>query len=139
VLPGARGRESGGLKGAPGVVRGGAGGAAGPAPRDGIRRPPSPPLVGRAQSALGAALLASGRPAEAASAFTQAKTEGVGPLATLGLGATALAQGQLETATRQLTEARDTGTADVAAGASYGLAVVAFPKRRGNDFNHPPP
>jgi len=119
------------------MVRMGDVGAAQPALRDWIRRAPFPPLVGRAQSALGAALLASGRPAEAASAFTQAKTEGVGALATLGLGATALAQGQFEPATRQLTEARDTGTADVAAVASYGLAVVAFQKGGGKDFKQP--
>src|SRR5262249_56164224 len=99
------------------MVRTGDVGAAQPALRDWIRRAPFPPLIGRAQSALGAALLASGRPAEAASAFTQAKTEGVGPLATLGLGVTALAQGQLEPATRQFTEARASGTADAAPGA----------------------
>src|SRR5262249_60238941 len=62
------------------------------------------------------------------------KTEGVGHLATLGLGATALAQGQLEPATRQFTEARDTGTADVAAIANYGLAMVAFQKDGMKDF-----
>jgi TolA-binding protein len=119
------------------MVRMGDIGGAQPALRDWIRRAPFPPLLGRAQSALGAALLASGRPAEAASAFTQAKTEGVGPLATLGLGVTALAQGQLDPATRQLTEARDSGTADVAAIASYGLAVVGFRKGGVKDFKQP--
>jgi TolA-binding protein len=119
------------------MVRMGDLGGAQPALRDWIRRAPFPPLLGRAQSALGAALLASGRPTEAASAFTQAKTEGVGPLAALGLGATALAQGQLEPATRQLTEARDSGTADVAAVANYGLAVVAFQKDGVKDFKSP--
>jgi TolA-binding protein len=119
------------------MVRMGDLGGAQPALRDWIRRAPFPPLLGRAQSALGAALLASGRPAEAASAFTQAKTEGMGPLATLGLGVTALAQGQLDPAARQLTEARDSGTADVAAVASYGLAVVAFQKGGVKDFKQP--
>src|SRR4029453_14313461 len=61
----------------------------------------------------------------------------VGPLATLGLGATALAQGQLEPATRQLTEARDSGTADVATVANYGLAMVAFQKEGMKDFKQP--
>lgn len=112
-------------------------GGAQPALRDWIRRAPFPPLLGRAQCALGAALLASGRSTEATSAFTQAKTEGVGALATLGLGATALAQGQLEPAARRLTEARDSGTADVAAVASYGLAVVAFQKGGVKDFKQP--
>jgi TolA-binding protein len=119
------------------MVRTGDLGGAQPALRDWIRRAPFPPLLGRAQSALGATLLASGRPAEAASAFTQAKTEGVGPLATLGLGVTALAQGQLDPATHQLTEARDSGTADVAAVANYGLAVVAFQKGGMKDFKQP--
>ena len=119
------------------MVRMGDVGGAQPALRDWIRRAPFQPLLGRAQSALGAALLAAGRPGEAASAFAQAKTEGVGPLATLGLGATALAQGQLEPAKSKLTEARDGGTADVAAVASYGLALVAFQQGGGKDFKQP--
>ena len=105
--------------------------------RDWIRRSPFPPLLGRAQAALGAALLAGGRPAEAASAFTQAQVEGVGPLAALGLGAAALAQGQWEPAAAKLTEARDGGTAEVAAVAGYGLAVVAFQRGASTDFKQP--
>src|SRR5207245_7988260 len=108
------------------TLRWGAAAGAQPGRRHWIRRSPFPPLLGRAQAALGAALLASGRPAEAASAFTQAQVEGVGPLAALGLGAAALAQGQWEPAAAKLTEARDGGTAEVAAVAGYGLAVVAF-------------
>ena len=119
------------------MVRTGDVGAAQPALRDWIRRAPFPPLLGRAQSALGAALLAAGRPGEAASAFTQAQREGVGPLATLGLGAAALAQGQLEPATSKLTEARDAGTAEVAAVAAYGLAVVAFQRGGVKEFKQP--
>jgi TolA-binding protein len=119
------------------MVRAGDVGAAQPALRDWIRRAPFPPLLGRAQAALGAALLAAGRPGEAVAAFTQAQREGVGPLAALGLGASALAQGQLEPATSKLTEARDGGTADVAAMASYGLAVVAFQRGGGTAFKQP--
>src|SRR5262249_57762753 len=126
------------LNGAILMVRTGDVGGAQPALRDWIRGAPFPPLIGRAQSALGADLLAAGRPAEAASAFTQAKTEGVGPLATLGLGATALAQGQHEPAKRQLTEARDTGTADVAAGSSYGPARRPLPKGGCQGLKPPP-
>ena len=119
------------------MVRTGDVGAAQPALRDWIRRAPFAPLLGRAQSALGATLLAAGRPGEAASAFTQAQREGVGPLAALGLGAAALAQGQLEPATSKLTEARDGGTAEVAAVAAYGLAVVAFQRGGVKDFKQP--
>src|SRR2546425_685170 len=93
--------------------------------RDWIRRAPFPPLLGRAQAALGATLLAAGRQGEAANAFTQAQAEGAGPLSALGLGSVALAQSQLDVATAKLTEARDGGTAAVAAVASYGLAAIA--------------
>ena len=115
---------------------GGAAGAEAPL-RDWIRQAPFPPLLGRAQAALGAALLAAGRPGEAASAFTQAQREGVGPLAALGLGAAALAQAQWEPAVKKLTEARDGGTAEVAAVAAYGLAVVAFQQGAVKDFKQP--
>ena len=93
--------------------------------RDWIRRAPFPPLLGRAQAALGATLLAAGRQGEAANAFTQAQAEGAGPLSALGLGSVALAQSQLDVATAKLTEARDSGTAGVAAVAGYGLAAIA--------------
>jgi tetratricopeptide (TPR) repeat protein len=105
--------------------------------RDWIRRAPFPPLVGRAQAALGAALLAAGRPTEAGTAFKRAQAEGVGPLAQLGLGATALAEGQWAQASSRLTEARDGGTAEVAAVAGYGLAVVAFQRGDAKDFKQP--
>jgi TolA-binding protein len=105
--------------------------------RDWIRRAPFPPLLGRAQAALGAALLAAGRPVEAATAFKRAQAEGVGPLAALGLGSTALAEGQWAQASSKLTEARDGGTAEVAAVAGYGLAVVAFQQGNAMDFKQP--
>jgi TolA-binding protein len=119
------------------MVRTGDVGAAQPALRDWIRRAPFQPLLGRAQSALGAALLAAGRGSEATAAFTQAQAEGVGPLATLGLGAAALAQGQFGPATAKLTEARDSGTAEVAAVANYGLAVIAFQQGGATGFKQP--
>jgi tetratricopeptide (TPR) repeat protein len=105
--------------------------------RDWIRRAPFPPLLGRAQAALGAALLAAGRPTEAGTAFKRAQAEGVGSLAPLGLGATALAEGQWAQATSRLTEARDGGTAEVAAVAGYGLAVVAFQRGDMQEFKQP--
>src|SRR5438477_296548 len=64
------------------------------APRDWIRRAPFPPLLGRAQAALGATLLAAGRQGEAANAFTQAQAEGAGPLSVRGPGPVAAAQSQ---------------------------------------------
>jgi len=105
--------------------------------RDWIRRAPFPPLLGRAYAALGAALLAANRPVESATAFKRAQAEGVGPLAALGLGSTALAEGQWAQAAGKLTEARDGGTADVAAVAGYGLAVVAFQKGDAKEFKQP--
>jgi tetratricopeptide (TPR) repeat protein len=61
----------------------------------------------------------------------------VGSLAQLGLGSIALAEGQWAQATSRFTEARDSGTAEVAAGAGYGLAVVAFPRGDLKEFNQP--
>src|SRR5262249_58741227 len=100
-------------------------------------RAPSPPLLGRAYAALGAATLAAGRPIEAGTAFKRAQTEGVGSLAQVGLGATAIAEGKWPEATSRLTEARDGGTADVAAIAGYGLAVVAFQRGEVKEFKQP--
>jgi tetratricopeptide (TPR) repeat protein len=94
--------------------------------RDWIGRAPFPPLLGRAQTALGAALLARGAPAAAARAFAAARQEGVGALASLGLGVAALGERRWDEASRELAAARDTGTAAVAAAAEYGLAVAAF-------------
>lgn len=104
---------------------------------DWIKRAPFPQLVGRAQAALGVALLALGRPAEAAKAFTAALLEGVGPLAALGLGTAQLAQSQWDPARGLLSDARDTGTAPIVAAAEYGLAVVAFHKGAPTDFKKP--
>ena len=105
--------------------------------RDWIRRAPFPPLLGRAQAALGAALLAAERPTEAGTAFKRAQAEGVGPLAQLGLGATSIAEGRWAEAQSKLTEARDGGTAEVAAVAGYGLAVVAFQHGDAKEFKQP--
>jgi tetratricopeptide (TPR) repeat protein len=108
--------------------------AAIPELRDWIARAPFPPLLGRAHTALGAALLATGAPAEAQRSFTLAQLEGVGPLAALGLGSVGLLQRQWDAAAGALTEARDGGTTAVAAAAEYGLAVVAFHKGARGDF-----
>src|SRR6266849_2302551 len=100
--------------------------AAQPLLRDWISRAPFPPLLGRAHLALAVALLASGKPAEAAREFGAAQREGMGALATLGRASVALVEGKLDDAARSFTEARNEGTAAVAATAAYGLAAVDF-------------
>jgi tetratricopeptide (TPR) repeat protein len=119
------------------MVREGAAAAAQPELDDWVRRAPFPPLIGRAQAALGVALLALGRPAEATRAFTAAQLEGVGALASLGLGTAQLAQGQWDAARRLLTDARDTGTPALAARAEYGLGVAAYGRGAPRDFKKP--
>ena len=49
----------------------------------------------------------------------------------------ALAEGQWAQASTKLTEARDGGTAEVAAVAGYGLAVVAFQRGDAKEFKQP--
>src|SRR5262249_31283063 len=95
------------------------------------------PLRRRAKAGRGAAARGAGRPTEAGTAFKRAQTEGVGSLAQVGLGATAIAEGKWADATSRLTEARDGGTADVAAIAGYGLAVVAFQRGDVKEFKQP--
>lgn len=108
------------------MIHAGDGAAARQPLQDWIARAPFQPLLGRAHAALGVALLAGGRAAEAAKEFTAAEREGVGALASLGLGAIALQQAQWDAAKARFSEARDTGTPAVAAAAEYGLAAVAF-------------
>jgi tetratricopeptide (TPR) repeat protein len=102
-----------------------------------LARAPFPPLVGRAQAALGAALLAAGREADATRAFGKARQEGVGSFAALGLGAAAMARGRLDDAARELTEARDAGTERIVAAAAYGLAAVKFQRGAVAEFGKP--
>ncbi len=116
------------------LVRAGQGAAAEAPLRDWIARSPFPPLLGRAYGALGAALLASGKAAEAGGEFTLAQREGLGPLASLGLGSVGVAQRRWDDAARDFGDARDTGPAPIAAQAEYGLAVVAFQRGRPADF-----
>ena len=97
-----------------------------PALRDWVARGSSSPLIGRARTALGVALLTVGALTDAQREFARAEAEGVGALAMLGKGTVALAQDKGQEATKALTEARDNGTADVAAAADYGLAVAKF-------------
>jgi tetratricopeptide (TPR) repeat protein len=105
--------------------------------REWLVRVPFPPLIGRAQAALGATLLSAGRPAEAAREFTRAQREGMAEFARLGLGSVALAEQRWADATRDLTEARDTGTPAMVPVAEYGLAVVAFHRGPQADFARP--
>jgi tetratricopeptide (TPR) repeat protein len=116
------------------MVRSGEVAEAQPALRDWIARAPFPPLVGRAHAALGAALSATNRPADAATEFRAAQREGVDAFATLGLGAAAMGQDRWDEAEKAFTEARDAGTADVSAAAEYGLAAVAFHRGQLKDF-----
>lgn len=106
------------------AVREGHAGEALPLLRDWIARAPFPPLLARAHLAFGAALLAANAPADAAKHFAIVQKEGTDPVATLGLAGVALSQGRLDEATKLFTDARDTGTADVAAAAEYGLAAA---------------
>src|SRR5262249_59153002 len=100
-------------------ARGGGGGRPHGGRRGGAGRAPFPPLLGRAHAALGATLLATGRPADAAREFAAAQREGVGDLAGLGLGAVALAERRFDDATKSFTEARDQGSAPIAKAAGY--------------------
>src|SRR5260370_39624023 len=105
--------EGGGLPGAQPVLQ------------HGVEAAAWPPLVGCAKAASGGALLAAGKPADAAKAFTAAKAD-VGALATLGLGAVELAQAQSAAAKGLRTDARANGTPATAAAADYALAVIAY-------------
>lgn len=105
--------------------------------REWITRAPFPPLLGRAYGALGATLLAAGRPAEAVREFARAQQEGFVDFAKLGLGAAALTQERWDDAVRDFTEARDTGTERIAAAAEYGLAAVAFQRGKVREFKQP--
>ena len=100
--------------------------AALPMLREWIARAPFPQLVGRAQAALGAALLATGKPADAAKACAAASKAGESGIATLGAGAVALAAGRVDEAKKTFTDARNAGPAAVTIAADYGLAAVAY-------------
>jgi tetratricopeptide (TPR) repeat protein len=99
-----------------------------------ITRTPFAPLLGRAEAALGVALLAARLPADAAKELAVARREGVGALAALGLGVVKLTEKRWDEATRDLSEARDTGTARITATAEYALAVAAFHRGAIADF-----
>jgi TolA-binding protein len=99
-----------------------------------IARAPFPALVGRAWTALGAALLGRGRASDAGPAFARAVQEGGGDVARLGLGAVALLAERWDDATREFTAARDLGPPAVAAVGEYGLAAVGFHHGRTAEF-----
>jgi TolA-binding protein len=92
------------------------------------------PFLGRARLALGAALLAQGVAEEAGREFSGALQEGEGALGHLGAGGAALVLRRWELAAREFGEARDTGRADVAQAAEYGLAAVAFNEGKREEF-----
>lgn len=110
------------------LLRAGRVDAAQPMLREWISRAPSSPLVGRANAALGAALLATGKASDAGRAFAAAARAGETGLATLGTGAVALGTGKLDEAQKTLTDARDAGPVAVTNAAEYGLAAVAYLK-----------
>jgi TolA-binding protein len=91
------------------------------------------PYVGRARAARGAALLATGKPADAERDFQAALGLGETGIAQVGLGSASFARGQWDAAARQFAEARDAGgPAEAAAG--YGLAAVLFNQRKIEEF-----
>ena len=92
------------------------------------------PYVGRARAARGAALLATGKPAEAERDFQAALGQGETGVAQLGLGSASFARGQWDQAARLFAEARDAGTGPVADAAGYGLAAVLFNQRKIDEF-----
>src|SRR2546425_237047 len=104
---------------------------------DWIRRAPFPPLLGRAQAAMGAALLAAGFPSDAEKAFAQAQRQGLGAPATLGLAAAQFAQGKLDVAKGLFEDARDKGTPTIAHAPEYGLAAIAFQGRAHKEVKQP--
>jgi tetratricopeptide (TPR) repeat protein len=118
-------------------LRGGQHAEAVPVLRDWVTRAPFRPLVGRANAALGAALLATGRAPEAAKYFSAAGREGVGALASLGSASVALVEGRADDAARQFTEARDSGTVAEVAAAEYGLAAVGVQRGAVREFKQP--
>jgi tetratricopeptide (TPR) repeat protein len=92
------------------------------------------PYVGRARATRGAALLATGKPAEAERDFQAALGQGETGLAQLGLGSASFARGQWDQAARQFADARDAGAGPVADAAGYGLAAVLFNLRKIDEF-----
>jgi tetratricopeptide (TPR) repeat protein len=108
--------------------------AAQPMLREWIKAAPSPQLVGRAEAALGTALMMTSRHADAAKEFQVAHRQGETALATIGTGATSLAANRLDEAVKLLTDARDAGPAAFTAVAEYGLAVAAYHKGDTRNF-----
>jgi TolA-binding protein len=92
------------------------------------------PYVGRARSARGAALLATGKPADAERDFQVALGLGETGIAQVGLGSASFARGQWDAAARQFAEARDAGAGPVDVAAGYGLAAVLFNQRKIEEF-----
>jgi TolA-binding protein len=99
-----------------------------------VARASTSPFLGRARLALGVALLAQGRAAEAARHFALALREGEGALAHLGAGQAALALRRWEDAAREFTAARDSGPASLAPLALYGLAAAALGQGRHDEL-----
>jgi len=92
------------------------------------------PYVGRARAARGAALLATGKPADAERDFQAALGLGETGVAQVGLGSASFARGQWDAAARHFADARDAGTGPVEAAAGYGLAAVLFNQRKIEEF-----
>ena len=92
------------------------------------------PYVGRARSARGAALLATGKPADAERDFQAALGLGETGIAQVGLGSASFARGQWDAAARRFAEARDADTGPVGVAAGYGLAAVLFNQRKIEEF-----
>jgi len=115
------------------AVRGGRGADALPELGRLVQRGSVSPYVSRARVARGAALLATGKPADAERDFQAALSLGETGIASLGLGSADFARQQWDAAIRDFTNARDAGGPVVAA-ANYGLAAVLFNQRKTAEF-----
>src|SRR5260370_25714000 len=91
-----------------------------------VRRAPLSPYIGRMRLARAAALMADGKPEDAARELTAALALGEGAAAHLGLGRIAFDRKQWDEAEREFLEARDGGTTPIAAAAEYGIAALLW-------------
>src|SRR4029450_13109608 len=98
-----------------------------------VRRGSLSRYVSRARVTRGAALLATGKPADAERDFQSGLSLGETGVAYLGRGSADLARQQWDAAIRDFTNARDAG-GPVTGAANYGLAAVLLNQRKTAEF-----